>query len=223
MAACEIAAPSDDILPPDQGGDGRVACEPAKSASFRAQLEPAPVGERAELACTVARRSGVAGSGALDLECGDAAIRLHVEADPAPTSDGFVVGQALKLTAIRAASATGGREDRWLRVETASGRLLAATAVAGQIEPPDASGWASPFAWREWPSTCMVEETGCGEFQRGALGLQLSGGAPEHLVDGTSAAVGDDGEYVAYVEAATVAPAGSECPPWFALGLLATR
>lgn len=196
---------------------------PAESAFFRAALEPAPADARVELACSVTGRSGGAGSLVLDLACDGAAMRLYVEAEPAPAGDGFAVGQPLKVTVIRAADDADGAGGRWLRVEGADGRLLLAAAAAGRVDPPDGTAWAAPFAWREAPGTCMVEETDCGATQRGALDLQLSGGAPRRLYDGTSSPVGDKGAFVAYVEAARAVPPGSGCPREFALALWAAR
>lgn len=222
LTACEIADPSDDILPPDQAGPELAPCTPAEAVFLRATLEPRPTGERVELTCELMGRAGQAGFFALELRCGEEAVSLLVEAEPAPASDGFAPGQTLRLLAIRAPGEAG-EDDTWLRVETAKGALLLAIAAGTRVDPPDGSAWATPFGWREASGTCMVEETGCGASQRGALDVQLSGGPPVRLYDGTAKAVGDKGSHLAYVEAARAVPPGSGCPRELAFGLLATR
>lgn len=225
LAACEVAAPSDDIPPPDLVGLDLTPCAPAELASFRATLEPPPEEERIALSCAVSDARGEPGSRVLELACGERAMRLYLEVEPAPAGDGFAAGQALKLTAIRAPREGGlvGEVDTWLRVETTAGALLVAAAAGSRLEPPDGTSWSAPFSWREAPSGCMTEETACGESGRGALDLQLSGGAPRRLYDGTSARVGDEGAFSAVVEAARTIPPGSGCPREFVLGLVAVR
>lgn len=222
LVACEVASPSDGILPPDEAGPELTPCVPTEAAFLRATLEPTPGEPRADLMCTVTAMRGEPGSRVLDLSCDGAATRLYVEAEPPPPGDGFSPGQALTVTAIRAAGEAGAA-DVWLRVEAADGRLLLAAAAGAQVEPPAAAGWAAPFAFREAPSACMVEETACGETRRGALDLQLSGGAPVRLYDGTSSPAGDEGAFLAYVEAARADLPGSGCPRAFVFGLIAAR
>lgn len=189
---------------------------------MRAALEPEPDEAEVELACDLIGRSGGSSAWTLDLQCEGAARRLFVEAVPAPSGDGFTPGRSLRLTLIRA-PAPGGGEDRWLRVETAAGRLLLAIAAGERVEPPGGSPWATPLSFRAAASTCMVEETDCGERQRGAVDVQLSGGPPLRLYDGTAKVVDDEGAFVAYVEAVRAVPPGSGCAPAFALGVVATR
>ncbi|MBZ5713629.1 hypothetical protein K7C98_30745 [Nannocystis pusilla] len=223
MIACEVAAPSDGVLPADEAGPELTPCVPTEAAFLRATLEPTPGEPRADLDCAVTAMRGEPGSRVLDLECGGAAARLSVEAEPAPARDGFLPGQAVKIAAIRAPGAAVGAADVWLRVEAADGRLLLAAAVAARVDPPADPGWAAPFAFREAASACMVEETACGEARRGALDLQLSGGAPVRLYDGTSSPAGDEGAFMAYVEAARATLPGSGCPREFVFGLIAAR
>ncbi|WAS92750.1 hypothetical protein [Nannocystis punicea] len=216
-------APSDDILPLDEAGPELSPCVPTEAAFFRAALEPMPGEAGAELSCEVQAMRGDAGSRVLDLACAGEAMRLYVEADPAPARDGFKVGQQLRLRAIVAPGEVVGEPDVWLRVEDAGGELLLAAAVGARVDPPEGGGWAAPFAWREAPGTCMVEETACGDTRRGALDLQLSGGAPRRLYDGTSSAAGDEGAFMAYVEVARADLPGSGCPREFVFGLIAAR
>jgi hypothetical protein len=223
LVACEVASPSDGILPPDEAGPELTPCVPTEAAFLRAALEPMPGEPRADLMCTVTAMRGDPGSRVLDLACEGTATRLYVEADPAPAGDGFSPGQALTVTAIRAAGEAAGAEDVWLRVEAADGRLLLAAAVGTRVEAPAGAGWAAPFAFHEAASACMVEETDCGETRRGALDLQLSGGAPLRLYDGTSSPAGDEGAFLAYVEAARADLPGSGCPREFVFGLIAAR
>lgn len=225
LVACESAAPSDDILPPDEAGLDLTPCAPADAAFFRATLEPPAEEERVALDCAVSEVRGVPGSRVLELSCGERTMRLYVEVEPAPARDGFVAGQAVALTAIRAPREGGavGEVDTWLRVESSKGELLVAAAAGARLDPPDGTPWAAPFTWREASGGCMVEETACGESVRGALDLQLSGGAPRRLYDGTSARVGDEGAFSAVVEAARTIPPGSGCPREFVLGLVAVR
>ncbi|MDC0717602.1 hypothetical protein [Nannocystis bainbridge] len=224
LAACEVAAPSDDILPLDEAGPELSPCVSSEAAFLRAALEPMPRDDGAELRCTVTAMRGDAGSRVLDLACDGEAMRLYVEADPAPAGDGFAAGQELRVRAIVAPGEVASDPDVWLRVEDAGGALLLAAAVGARVDPPEGGGWAAPFAWREAASACMVEETACGELRRGALDLQLSGGAPLRLYDGTSSAAGDEGAFVAYVEAARTNVSGSGCPRQrLVFGLIAAR
>lgn len=158
----------------------------------------------------------------LDLECDHGPAQLVVESSPAPPGDGLRIGQALRITTIRAPGEAG-EIDTWLRVESDTGRLLLAAVAATTLDPPDASPWASPFSVAEAASACMTEEAACGASLRTAVDLRLSGGAPLRLYDGTAAAVGDPGEFVVRVAAARTAPTGSACRPNWQLGLLATR
>lgn len=222
VLACEVAPPDDDIVPPAATAPELAPCAPAEAVGFSATLVPAPAGERAELRCEIASRGGGGEQRRFELACDDGPAQLLVDVAPAPPGDAFVVGQVLRITAIRAPGAAG-EVDRWLRVESSSGRLLLAAVAAGRLDPPDGSPWLAPFAAREAASACMTEEAACGASQRGAVDLQLSGGAPVRLVDGTAAAVGDAGEFFAHVEAARVAPAGSDCRAYWQLGLLATQ
>ncbi|MCY1012442.1 hypothetical protein OV079_44305 [Nannocystis pusilla] len=223
LAACEVAAPSDDILPPDEAGPELSPCVPTEAAFFRAALEPMPGDASAELRCEVQAASGSPGSRVLELVCDGAAARLFVEAEPAPAGDGFATGQVLQIRSIVAPGEAANDPDVWLRVEDAGGALLLAAAVGARVDPPEGGGWAAPFAWREAAGTCMVEETACGETRRAALDLQLSGGAPLRLYDGTSSAAGDEGAFMAYVEAARANLPGSGCPREFVFGLIAAR
>ncbi|WP_143825574.1 hypothetical protein [Nannocystis exedens] len=177
----------------------------------------------AELRCEVQAMRGDPGSRVLELACAEEPARLYVEADPAPPDDGFAAGQELRIRSIVAPGEAVSDPDVWLRVEDAGGALLLAAAVGARVDPPEGGGWAAPFAWREAASTCMVEETACGESRRGALDLQLSGGAPLRLYDGTSSAAGDEGAFMAYVEAARADLPGSGCPREFVFGLIAAR
>lgn len=222
MLACEVAPPDDDIGPPAVTGPELAPCAPAEAILFAASLTPAPASERAELRCEIAARDGDGERRLLDLACDDGPAQLLVSMSPAPPGDAFTVGQALRITAIRAPGEAGAT-DVWLRVETVAGRLLLAAAAADRLNPPDGSPWPAPFAVAEAASACMTEESACGASQRGAVELRLSGGPPTRLVDGTAATLGDADEYVAHVETARVAPSGSECRARWRLGLLATR
>lgn len=221
VLGCEVAGPDDDVLPAALTGEGGVrACAPPESVALRVTLAPAPAEERAEFDCDVTEREGSGELVVLALAC-DEPRELAIEASPAPPGDAWRVGQRLRVTTIRAPDGAGG-QDEWLRVESA-GRLLLAAQAGGRIDPPEGAAWSSPFAWTAAPSTCMSEESACGASQRGAVFLQLSGGAPLHLYDGTSSLACEKGAFAAHVEAARAALPGSGCGSAFALGVLATR
>ncbi len=220
--ACEVVPPDDDITPSAVTEPGLSPCAPSESAYFAAELALAAPDEVTEVACEIVSRSGTAEEFALDLVCGDLAGELIVAVSPPPASDVLKVGAAVRVTRIRAPVGLG-VADEWLRVEDPKGRLLLAFVAGGRLDPPDGTPWASPFSVREASSSCMVEETACGASQRGAVDLQLAGGAPVRLFEGTGATVGDKGAYVARVAAARVAPTGSACAPAWQLGLLAQR
>lgn len=221
-AACEVAPPDDDVTPFAVTESGLAPCAPSESAYFAAEFAPAPADERIERTCEITGRGGGGELFALELACDDGPAQLVVEVAPAPASDGLFVGQTIAVTLIRAPGELAA-PDVWLRVADAKGRLLLAYVAGSQLQPPDATGWATPFSVREAPTTCMVEETACGARQRGAVDLQLSGGPPLRLFDGTSEIVGDKGSFVAHVAAAEVAPVGSGCPRRWQFGLLARR
>ncbi|HEY8379026.1 MAG TPA: hypothetical protein VIK91_21185, partial [Nannocystis sp.] len=192
VAACEVAGPSDGLLPPDITDPELTPCTPEEAVFLRAALEPDPAEEEIELACDLIGRSGGSGAWALDLRCDGVNWRLFVEAAPAPAGDGFTPGRSLRITRIRAPR-VGHGADTWLRVEAADGELLLAVAAAERLDPPDGSPWARPLHFREAVSTCMVEETDCGASQRGAVEVQLAGGPPLRLYDGTARAVDEEG------------------------------
>lgn len=220
--ACEVVPPDDDVTISAATESGLAPCAPPESAYFSADLALPIEGERADLACQIAGRSGGAGDFVVDLACGDVDAQLTVAVAPAPERDGLTVGKAVRLTAIRAPREFAA-VDVWLRLEDTKGRLLLAYVAGARLDPPDGTSWATPFSAREAPSSCMVEETACGASQRAAVDLQLSGGAPIRLYEGTGAVVGDKGSHVARVAAARAAPAGSGCAPQWQLGLLAQR
>lgn len=222
VVGCEVAPPDDDVTLSAVTESGLAPCAPAESAYFAAALVIEAIDEPAGVACEIASRRGSAEEFALELECGGAAGELLVAVSPPPSGDALAVGAAIRVTQILAPIGLGAA-DAWLRVEDLKGRLLLAYVAGGRLDPPDGAPWALPFAVREAPSSCMVEETACGASQRGAVDLQLAGGAPVRLFEGTGAVVGDKGAYVARVAAARVAPAGSACAPGWQLGLLAQR
>lgn len=210
--------------PPAVTGPALAPCAPAEAVQIQVALAPSLPGDLWAADCEIAARSGDPGSVAVELTCAGepAALALTVQAAPAPAGDPWAPGQAVRVVVVRSPDDAGG-EDLWIRIESGGGRLLLAALAGSRLAPPDGRAWATPFTWAAVPSACMSEETDCGEAQRGALDLQFSGGPPLRLHDSSAAAAGDAGEYLALVEAALVAPGGSECPPEYRLGVLATR
>lgn len=217
LLACEPAPVDDGLLPPDQSGATVPTCAPHEGASLRATLYPTPDADSATVECALRGISGEAESLTLALEC-DQARELVVASSPPPPDAPWIVGERLRVTTIRSPGS-----GAWLRVEDAAGRLLLAVQAGVDIDPPDGTPWASPFSWSEAPGSCVVEETACGATQRGAVALQLSGGAPLYLYEGTSSTACEKGAYAAYAEVARPAVPGSSCAPAYALGVVATR
>lgn len=217
LLACEPAPVDDGLLPPDQSGATVPSCAPHEGASLRAALYPTPDAISATLECVVRGVSDDAEVVALELEC-DETRELVVESSPPPPGTPWIVGERLRVTTIRSPGS-----GLWLRVEAATGRLLLAVQAGSEIDPPDGTAWATPFAWSEASGSCMVEETACGSTQRGAVALQLSGGPPLYLYEGTSSTACEKGAYAVYAEVARPVLPGSSCAPAYALGVVATR